>query len=288
VSSLPPDVEAVFEQHRGRLFGIAYRLLGSVADAEDACQDAWLAWSRVDPATVEAPQAYLTRTITNLCLNQRRGRQRRREDYVGPWLPEPIDTAKLPDEAAELADSVTFAMLVLLESLSPRERAAFVLREVFDVPTQEIATALASTPAAVRQLISRARARLAGGAPRYDVDPLSVREVTGAFVEALRAGDVGAASRLLAPDIELLTDGGGRVSAALHPVHGPARVLAFLAGLRAKVTDAAFEARDVNGRTGVLVRSALAGDTLYQMGVREGRIVRIWVTRNPDKLGFVG
>ncbi|MCB1252685.1 MAG: sigma-70 family RNA polymerase sigma factor, partial [Austwickia sp.] len=237
MSSLPPDVEAVFEQHRGRLFGIAYRLLGSVADAEDACQDAWLAWSRVDPATVEAPQAYLTRTITNLCLNQRRGRQRRREDYVGPWLPEPIDTAKLPDEAAELADSVTFAMLVLLESLSPRERAAFVLREVFDVPTQEIATALASSPAAVRQLLSRARARLAGGAPRYDVDPLTVREVTGAFVDALRAGDVSGASQLLAPDVELLTDGGGRVSAALHPIHGPARVLAFLAGLRAKVTD---------------------------------------------------
>lgn len=273
-----------FEDLRPRLFGIAYRILGAVADAEDVVQETWIAWDATDQSQIASPTAYLTRAVSNRSLNRLRELSRRKEEYIGPWLPEPIDTSRRPDEAAELADSVSYALMVLLEQLSPMERAAFVLREVFDVPTADVAEALSSNAAAVRQLVSRARGHLAERDRAYEVDPHEHKRVADEFLAALAEGDVPRATGLLTPDVELVTDGGGIFKAALRPIHGPDKVMRILKALSEQY-EYTVEVVNINGLPGVVLRSdADASTTAMQLGVVDGQIAAIWTVRNPHKL----
>lgn len=278
-----------FERLRPRLFGVAYGIVGSVADAEDVLQDSWLAWSRVDRADVRDEDAYLVRLVANRALNALRAGQRRRETYAGPWLPEPVDTARGPADAAAVADSVTFALLVLLEQLSPLERAAFVLREVFDVPSAEVGATLGRSSAAVRQLVSRARAHLAeaGGGARYDVDPALHRRVAGDFVTAVRTGDIASVLAVVAPDVTLVTDGGGQVQAARRPVVGADNVMRFFQGLATRYPDWTAEHTELNGLPALVVHAGGTASAVH-LGIRDGVVTDVWVVRNPDKLTGLG
>lgn len=275
-----------FEGLRPRLFGIAYRSLGSVADAEDVVQETWISWQRVDRGTVTHPAAYLTKAVSRHALNLLRTRSRQREQYVGPWLPEPIDDARLPDEAAEIADSVGLAMLVMLEQLSPKERVAFVLREVFEVPAAEVAQTLDSTPEAVRTLVSRARSHIRSSERRFDHDPSTHLALAETFASALRDGDLDAACQVLAPDVLLVTDGGGKVKAALRPIEGAAKVARFFAGLFEMYGEYSLVPTTLNRQPALLVS---AGDdtTAVCFEVADGRIERIWAMRNPDKIAHL-
>ncbi|WP_434810872.1 RNA polymerase sigma factor SigJ [Microbacterium sp. bgisy189] len=275
-----------FDDERPRLLGIAYRLLGSFADAEDVVQETWIAWNEVGAASVDNPAAYLAKAVTHRALNRIRTLARRREDYIGDWLPEPVSSARLPDEAAEIADSVSFAMLVMLERLSPLERAAFILRDVFDVSTADVADTLERSPEAVRKLVSRARSRLKDDPPD-DADTASHTRTSLAFADAVQRGDVEAALALLSPTVEFIADSGGRARASRRPIVGADNVLRFLLGALTKWQVDAINAVDVNRRTALLVLSASDGDGIYQVAVRDGLIERIWATRNPDKLSAV-
>lgn len=277
-----PSAHDVFEALRRRLFGVAYGIVGSVADAEDVVQETWIAWSTVDAGEVRDPESYLVRAVTHRALNSLRSRQRRREDYVGPWLPEPVDTGLRPDDAATLADDVTFALMVLLEQLSPLERAAFVLREVFDLSTDEVAQSLERSPAAIRQLVSRARDHLQGAA-RYDTDPAEQRRLGRIFVDAIRTGDLSGVMSVVAPDVVLVTDGGGQVQAALRPIQGAENVLRFFAGLALRYPDWTAREATLNGLPALLIT---AGDTVsaVHLGIVDGIVTDVWVVRNPEKL----
>lgn len=273
-----------FEALRPRLFGIAYRILGVVADAEDVVQETWIAWDSADRVAVQSPAAYLTRAVTNRALNRLRELARRKEEYIGPWLPEPIDTGARPEDAAELAESVSYALMVLLEQLTPLERTAFVLRDVFDVPTAEVAQTLSSTPAAVRQLVSRARGHLAERDRSYEVDPHEHRRVAAEFLSALGAADVNRAAGLLTEDVELVADGGGVIKAALRPIHGQDKVVRLLFSLT-EHHDYRLRAVDINGMPGTVFHTGEDGSrSVVQVGVVGGRIAAIWVVRNPAKL----
>ena len=223
----------VFEAHRDLMFAVAYRMLGTITDAEDAVQDAWLRWSARTATQVADPRAYLARIAVNTALNRLRAVRARREAYVGPWLPEPLLTETGPDPAdrAELAESVSMAMLVVLESLTPDERAVFVLREVFGFSHAEIAAALGRPDAAVRQLAHRAREHVQARRPRFDVDWNQQREVTDRFLAAAAGGDIEGLVSVLAPSVTLLSDGGGKTRAALRPITGAAKVARFIAGI---------------------------------------------------------
>lgn len=277
--------EVGFEQLRGRLLGIAYRILGTMSDAEDVVQETWIAWQGVDAGTVANPAAYLSRMAGNRALNRLRERTRRREDYIGPWLPEPIDSTLLPDEAAEVAESLSFAMLVVLEQLSPLERAAFVLREVFDVPTAETAHALGRSPDAVRQLVSRARRQLrTHGASQVVPGRSEQWRIAGELVDAVRAGDVPRALQMLSPAVHFTGDGGGKVSATMRPISGADPVVRTLIGLATKYADARYELREANGGPALVVQPADEPPTVLLFGVSGGLITDIWGVRNPDKL----
>lgn len=281
----------VFQQYRGLLFGAAYRLLGSAADAEDVVQEAWLRFAEVPLEEVREPRAYLLRTVTNLALNQLRTQQRRREEYVGPWLPEPVSSlpgaaAPAPDEAAVLADDVSLAMLVVLEQLSPLERAAYILSEVFGYPAPDIARTLDRSPAAVRQLISRARAHVASRQARNQVDPALHKRITEQFLQAATTGVVEPLLGLLAPDVILTSDGGGQKSAALRPILGVEKVLRFLLGVTSK-PDTPFQLHvaQVNGLPAlVAVDPDGAVDTVASFRIDGGLVREIFLVRNPDKL----
>lgn len=277
-----PSAHDVFEALRRRLFGVAYGIVGSVADAEDVVQETWIAWSTVDAGEVRDPESYLVRAVTHRALNSLRSRQRRREDYVGPWLPEPVDTGLRPEDAATQADDVTFALMVLLEQLSPLERAAFVLREVFDLSTDEVAESLERSPAAIRQLVSRARGHLQGVA-RYDTDATEQRRLGRVFVDAIRTGDLSRVMSVVAPDVVLVTDGGGQVQAALRPIQGADNVLRFFAGLALRYPDWAAREAVLNGLPSLLIT---AGDTVsaVHLGIVDGIVTDVWVVRNPEKL----
>ncbi|MFJ5222879.1 RNA polymerase sigma-70 factor [Streptomyces sp. NPDC088400] len=275
---------AEFEQHRPRLFGIAYRMLGSVADAEDLVQDTWLRCSQVsEPVT--NPGGYLSRTVTNLALNKLTSAAARREQYVGPWLPEPLVT--LPDAAGELelAESVSLAMLVVLETLSPLERAVFVLKEIFRFSYREIAETLDRTETSVRQVGSRATSHVQARRPRYEASAEVRRQVTDEFLAACLGGDMNRMLELLAPDVTAWNDGGGKVRAALRPLHGAEKVARFLTAVLAQPIEAPrLVAVDVNGRPGLMLTSAGRPDTVACVEVEDGRITEIRVIRNPDKL----
>ncbi|MGH8877860.1 MAG: RNA polymerase sigma factor SigJ, partial [Stackebrandtia sp.] len=221
----------LFEQHRRLLFSVAYRMLGSTADAEDVVQDSWLRWSGVDAGTVAEPKAYLVRIATNTALNRLKSARVRRESYVGPWLPEPILTTPDIAEDVEMADSVSMAMLVVLESLSPEERAVFVLREVFGFPHAEIATFLDRPEPTVRQLAHRARSHVQARRPRYDADREKQKQATEEFLTAAAGGDINRLMEILAPDAALWTDGGGKVKAALRDITGAGKIARFLVAI---------------------------------------------------------
>ncbi|CAN5146305.1 RNA polymerase sigma-70 factor [soil metagenome] len=273
-----------FEEHRRLLFGIAYRMLGSVADAEDVVQDAWLRWEAVtDP--VANPKAYLARTVTNLALNQLRAESARREQYVGPWLPEPLVTASDASADVELTESITLAMLVVLETLSPLERAVFVLHEVFDFGYGDIATMLDRSEPATRQVGHRARSHVQSRRPRFDAADDVHRRVTEEFLAACLGGDLNQMLALLAPDVTAWTDGGGKVQAALRPIHGADKVARWILGVLGRQVDGitAVPVR-VNGRPGVLVTLHGRPDSVASLDVADGRITAVRLIRNPDKL----
>lgn len=280
----------VFEAHRPVLLGVAYRMLGRVADAEDVVQEAWLRWSGADRGDVREPRAYLVRITTRLAIDRLRQVKARNEAYVGPWLPEPYATDfgdTVPDtaEKAVLADSVSLAVLVVLESLSPLERAVFVLREAFGYPYAEIASMLDRGEPAVRQLAGRARRHVEERRPRYEVDPGRRRELTERFLAAAGEGDLEGLMALLAPDVRLVGDSGGKSRAPLRVLESADKVGRFVIGAAAKgVPDPSFRFLELNGGPALVVLSEGRPDSVFQLDVSDGRIQAIYIIRNPDKL----
>ncbi|MEU1281455.1 RNA polymerase sigma-70 factor [Streptomyces sp. NPDC005805] len=283
-------VTHVFEEHRPVLTGVAYRMLGRVADAEDVVQEAWLRWSADDRDDVREPRAYLVRVTTRLAVDRLRQVRSRRESYVGPWLPEPVVTdfgPSVPDtaERALLADTVSLAVLVVLETLSPLERAVFVLREAFGFPYAEIATVLDRSEPAVRQLAGRARRHVDERRHRYDVDPAQCRDLTERFLAAAAGGDLGEMLALLAPDVTLVGDSGGKAQAPLRVLHSADKVGRFMVGVAGKQPEGmAMEFVETNGAPAVLVTAGGRPDSVLQLEVRDGRILCVYIVRNPDKL----
>ncbi|MFE7889209.1 RNA polymerase sigma-70 factor [Streptomyces sp. NPDC004822] len=280
----------VFEEHRPVLLGVAYRMLGRVADAEDVVQEAWLRWSRAERSEVREPRAYLVRVTTRLAIDRLRQVKARGESYVGPWLPEPYVTDfgdRVPDtaERAVLADSVSLAVLIVLESLSPLERAVFVLREAFGYPYAEIAAMLDRGEAAVRQLAGRARRHVEERRPRYTVDPAERRDLTERFLAAAAGGDLEGLMSLLAPDVRLIGDSGGKAKAPLRVLESADHVGRFLAGVAQKgIADASLRYLEINGGPALLVLTGGKPDSVFQVEARDGRIQAVYVIRNPDKL----
>ncbi|GAA3722519.1 RNA polymerase sigma-70 factor (ECF subfamily) [Spinactinospora alkalitolerans] len=280
---------AVFERYRGLLFGVSYDMLGSVADAEDCVQEAWIRWAGDDRSDVRDPRGYLIRTVTNVTLNRLRAARARRESYVGPWLPEPLVTGPDVAEEVERAESVSMAMLVVLETLNPVERAVFVLREVFGLPHAEIAEALDRSEASVRQLAHRAREHVHARRPRFTADSGVRRRLTERFLAACVEGDVAGLKDLLADDVVVLTDGGGKVRSALNPLYGPDKSARFLVGVARGYRKARLDFVDVNGAPGiVLYRDGGDPTTVGLLEADGDRITRIYLVRNPDKLRRLG
>lgn len=273
-----------FEELRPVLLGIAYRLLGSMWDAEDVVQEAWLRWQGVDRAQVREPRAFLTTVASRLALDQLRSARVKREAYAGPWLPEPVPTGELgPLGTAELRDTVSFATLHLMERLTPPERAVFVLREAFEMPYEQIAEIVETSVANCRQLFRRASVRLADGRDRFDPSSEQHAKLLDGFFRAAALGDLDALTGFLHDEVTSWNDGGGRVSAALLPVSGRKRVGAFLAGLLRKYPLASMEPVEVNGQFAMLVEM---GGRVQVIGLelRDGLIHDIYVVANPDKL----
>ncbi|MEU1013553.1 RNA polymerase sigma-70 factor [Streptomyces sp. NPDC005890] len=275
---------SAFVAHRNLLFTVAYEMLGSVADAEDVLQETWLRWAGVDLRTVRDQRAYLVRTTTRQALGRLRTLRRRKESYVGPWLPEPLLTAPDVAEDVELADSVSMAMLLVLETLTPTERAVFVLREVFDLNYDEIAEAVGKSPVAVRQIAHRARAHVAARRPREVVPPAQTRSVLEAFRRAVETGDLQHLLDMIAPDVVLLTDGGGVVRAAPAPVVGADRVAPLLARIDAAVS---LQMTQINGYPALVLRRDGKADTILAVRIDGGLITGLYAVRNPEKLSRI-
>ena len=274
-----------FLAHRGLLFTVAYEMLGSAADADDVVQETWLRWAGADRAAVRDPRAYLVRIVTRQALNRLRTVSRRREDYVGEWLPEPLLTSPDVADDVELAESVSIAMLTVLETLTPTERAVLVLHEVFDVPYDEIGEAVGKSSNTVRQIAHRARGHVAARRPRMAVSRTEQQQVVARFVVALTAGDLQGLMDVLAPDVVVVADGGGLAPAARRPIVGRDRVVAYLRRFPEFVPDVEIATPLVNG--GVAVRIDPGGEleTAITFVVEEGRITRMYAMRNPHKLG---
>lgn len=283
---LPAESDDPFTAHRRLLFGTAYRMLGTVTDTEDVLQDAWITWHGVDRAAVHNPRAYLVRTVVNLALNRLTSARATRETYVGPWLPEPVLTEPAAAEEAETADSVSTAMLVVLETLTPVERAVFVLREVFGFSHAEIAGYIDRPEATVRQIAHRARAHVHARRPRRDSDVARRREVTEKFLAAAHGGDVNALMELLAPDVTLWNDGGGKVTAARRPLYGPDHVARWMLGVMAKPVSAGVRMTPVtiNGELGLLVVAGEMPIGAITYDILDGCVLNIRFQVNPGKL----
>jgi RNA polymerase sigma-70 factor (TIGR02957 family) len=273
----------VFTEHRGLLFTVAYEMLGSTADAEDVVQETYLRWADVLQDEVRDARAYLVRIVTRQSLNRLRTLKRQRETYVGPWLPEPLVTTADVADDVELADSVSFAMLVVLETLSPLERAVFVLREVFAFEYDEIARATDRTPAAVRQLPSRARKHVEAKRPRVE-RPEDHEEVAARFFMAASTGEIQPLMDLLAPDVVLLSDGGGKKQAALRPIVGADKVARWLRGVMAKEGDFGFEWGTANGAPAIFLYADGELDAIGSVTIVDGKVSQVYIVRNPDKL----
>ena len=280
--------EDPFVAHRNLFFTVAYEMLGSAADAEDVVQETWLRWAALDAAQraeVLDPRAYLVRAVTRQSLNRLRTLARRREEYIGEWLPEPLLTAPDVAEDVELAESVSIAMLTVLETLTPVERAVFVLREVFDVPYEEIAEAVEKSPATIRQVAHRAREHVAARRPRMRVATTEQAEVVERFLAVVAGGDIQALMDVLAPDVVLVADGGGIAQAARVPLEGAKKVAAFLKNFPKVATSATIAGVWLNGARGARIIDPNFGSTVISVVVDEGRITRIYAMRNPEKLG---
>ncbi|MFD6449267.1 RNA polymerase sigma-70 factor [Nocardia sp. NPDC056541] len=275
----------VFVAHRNLLFTVAYEMLGSAADAEDVLQETWLRWVGVDLDAVRDRRAYLVRITTRRSLDRLRTLGRRRESYVGPWLPEPLLTTPDIAEDVELAESVSMAMLLVLETLTPIERAVFVLREVFDLDYDEIAEAVDKSPAAVRQLAYRARAHVAARRPRGIVSASESRDALAAFQRAIETGDLQNLLDLLAPDVVFLGDGGGIKQAALSPIVGADLVAALLTASVPRIGAAmTVESAQLNGHPALILRLDGVIDTVFAVRVDDGLVTGLYSVRNPDKL----
>lgn len=283
----PPNAaNADFEVQRPRLLRLAYRMLGSVTEAEDVVQDAWLRWARVD-GSVDSPSAYLTRVVTRLCLDHMRSARVRRETYIGAWLPEPL----VGSTEDEQANDMTFTLMLALERLSPLERATFLLHDVFGVALDEVASTLDREAPAVRQLAVRARKHVRAAKPRFTVEAAEADRIATAFFAASRDGDVTALEAMLAKDVVIRSDGGGRVLAFLNPISGIAKALRLFSGLARK--------RGINYEPVLLRRISIDGLPGYAsidrgqvlqttaLEIRDGRIAGIYIVRNPDKLRHV-
>lgn len=293
-----PNAEAdarVFHENRNLLFSVAYRILGTAADAEDAVQDAWIKWAAADRTQVADPKAYLTRIVSNLALERLRSTRYKRETYVGPWLPEPVLTSADTADLVTGAESVSMAMLVVLETLSPLERAVFVLKEVFGFGHAEIAEAVERSEAAVRQAAHRAREHVRARRPRFTADRSRQREVTERFFAAATGGDVNALMELLSPDVTLWTDGGGKVRQALLPVFGAETVAAWFAAIGTVTyqgvdpADMKAELAEINGGPGMVFSAPdrVIATVTFDFDA-EGRITAVHNVANPDKLHDIG
>lgn len=287
--SQPDPATEVFEAHRPRLTRLAYRMLGSLAEAEDVTQEAWLRWSRVDPADVREPGAWLTRTTTRLALDLLKSARMRRETYVGAWLPEPLITEPASG-VEEFADDLTLSLMTAMERLSPLERAAFLLHDVFDIGFDEVATTLERDAGSVRQLASRARRHIQAARPRYAVEPAEGERLARAFFEAAKSGDTASLSALLAADVTLRSDGGGKVMAFHNAIHGAPKLLRLYAGLHRKYSRQGSEMLRpvwIDGLPGYisLERGRILQTTA--LTIVDGRIVEVFITRNPDKLAHI-
>ncbi|MFJ9964758.1 RNA polymerase sigma-70 factor [Streptomyces avermitilis] len=281
-----PATEA-FVAHRNLLFTVAYEMLGSAADAEDVLQETWLRWAGVDLGTVRDQRAYLVRITTRQALSRLRTLGRRKESYVGPWLPEPLLTAPDVAEDVELADSVSMAMLLVLETLTPTERAVFVLREVFDLGYDEIAEAVDKSPAAVRQIAHRARAHVAARRPRGVVSPTETQGALDAFRRAAETGDLQSLLDILAPDVVFLGDGGGVKQAVLRPVVGADKVGRLLAAGLGRITASSLRPAQVNACPALILRLDGAVDTVMAVRIDDGLITGFYAVRNPEKLSHM-
>jgi RNA polymerase sigma-70 factor (ECF subfamily) len=292
------DSARVFDEHRALLISVAYRMLGSVTDAEDTVQEAWLRWSGVNPSDVRDPRAFLVRVTTRLAIDRLRRAKTRRESYVGPWLPEPILTGRDVAEDVALAESVSMAMLVVLETLSPLERAVFVLREAFGMPYAEIADVLGRKEEAVRQLGRRARDHVQERRSRFDTDESEQHRVTERFLEATSTGDLDALMAVLSPGVTLVADGGGRALAPRRPVRGAEKVARFLLAVATEermarflrsvgsepiVADLRVRVAQVNGGPGILVVSGNKPISALVLDVSEGVVRSIHLVANPEK-----
>jgi len=284
----PPPPQAAdsaggFEPHRPALLRLAYRLLADRAAAEDMVQETWLRWHQTNRAGIESPRAWLVTACTRLCLDELRSARARRETYVGPWLPEPLVEPAAPPDPVERHEDLSIAFLLLLDRLKPVERAAFVLRRVFELDYEAIGRAVGKSALACRQLVSRAGRRIEAEPPLGQPEP----ELTRDFVAALAAGDQAGLMRLLAGDAVLLSDGGGKAIAALNPILGPDHIARFLLGIRRKFNaDVQIEAARVNGGPGLILRRAGGIHSVFGFAAEAGRIARLYVIRNPDKLRF--
>lgn len=277
-----------FVTHRSLLFTVAYEMLGSAVDAEDVVQETWLAWRRVDRAEVRDPRAFLVRVVTRKALDQMRTVSRRREEYVGPWLPEPLLTSPDVAEDVALADSLSTAMLLVLETLTPTQRAVFLLHDVFDVGYEELAQAVGKTEAAVRQIAHRARTHVAERRPRGETSRADTRTALEAFQRALETGDLQGLVDILAPDVVMLGDGGGIKQALPRPILGAGKVGRLLtAGLPTVVGVMSAELVQVNGWPALLVRLDGEVDSVMTMLVEEGTVSGIYTVRNPEKLSRI-
>ena len=296
------DSARIFDEHRALLISVAYRILGSVTDAEDSVQESWLRWSGVNPSDVRDPRAFLVRVTTRLAIDRLRRAKARRESYVGPWLPEPILTSRDVAEDVALAESVSMAMLVVLETLSPLERAVFVLREAFGMPYAEIADVLGRKEEAVRQLAHRARDHVQERRSRFDADESEQRRVTERFLEATSTGNLEALMAVLSPGVTLVADGGGRALAPRRPVRGAEKVARFLLAVATEermarflrsvgsepiVADLRVSMASVNGGPGILIVSGNKPISALVLDVSEGVVRTIHLVANPEKLAGV-
>ncbi|HEX5566850.1 MAG TPA: RNA polymerase sigma-70 factor [Streptomyces sp.] len=287
------EATEVFEQHRPVLLGVAYRMLGRVADAEDIVQEAWLRWSGADRGAVREPRSYLVRITTRLAIDRLQQIKTRHEAYVGPWLPEPLVTDyghTVPDTAERvvLAETVSLAVLVVLESLSPLERAVFVLREAFGLPHAEIAEILDRSETAVRQLATRARRHVAERTPRFEADPEQRRTLTERFLTAATSGDLDGLLAVLAPDVRLVGDGGGKTRAPLRPIVSAAKVARSLAAVgRRPVPEPEITLLELNGGPAVFATSEGRPYAAFSLDVADGLIQSVYIIINPDKLAHL-
>jgi len=286
--------EEFFDVDRPLLFSIAYRMLGSASDAEDVLQDAWLRCRTVDRAAIRSPKAFATTVVTRLCLDRLKSSRMTREDYVGPWLPEPVLTSATegPDSILQRAESITLAFMVLLEKLSPEERAAFLLKDVFEYDHAEIADMLGTTAENSRQLLRRAKSRLAGGRSRLTGTAQSRRAVAERFARALSSGDGSALVALLTRDVEVWSDGGGKASAARRPLLGRDQAGNFLIGLHrtahaATSPDISLCIADVNCEPALVVRIRGRLEAIFVLSIARDDVAAIRIVRNPDKLAHI-